>query len=74
MTAIVTAPNNRMVLEGVSWTTYRGLIRDLESEPGKRLTYDRGTLEIMVPLPPHERYKSRRDFYSLLLMVKRLLL
>jgi len=59
MTAIVTVPNNRMVLEGVSWTTYGGLIRDLESEPGKRLTYDRGTLEIMVPLPPHERYKSR---------------
>jgi len=59
MTAIVTAPNNCMVLEGVSWTTYWGLIGDLESEPGKRLTYDRGTLEIMVPLPPHEDYKKR---------------
>lgn len=59
MTAAITAPSNRMILRGVSWSTYQGLIRDLESEPGKRLTYDQGTLEIMVPLPPHERYKSR---------------
>jgi len=59
MTAIATVPSNCMVLQGVSWTTYQALTRDLESEPGKRLTYDRGTLEIMAPLPPHERYKSR---------------
>jgi len=59
MTATVTSPSNRVVLQGVSWTTYQALIRDLEAEPGKRLTYERGTLEIMVPLPPHERYKSR---------------
>jgi Uma2 family endonuclease len=59
MTATVTALSNRMILRGVSWSTYQGLIRDLESEPGKRLTYDQGTLEIMVPLPPHEAYKKR---------------
>ncbi|UZQ53540.1 Uma2 family endonuclease [Trichothermofontia sichuanensis B231] len=47
-----------MVLRGVSWATYQALIRDLESEPGKRLTYDQGTLEITVPLPPHEAYQS----------------
>ena len=58
MTATVTAPSNRIILQGVSWTTYQALIHDLESEPGKRLTYNQGTLEIMVPLPPHERYKS----------------
>ncbi len=58
MTAVLTPPRNQVVLRGVSWTTYQALIRDLESEPGKRLTYDQGTLEIMVPLPPHERYKS----------------
>lgn len=37
---------------------YQALILDLESAPGKRLIYDQGTLEIVVPLPPHERYKS----------------
>lgn len=58
MTAVLTPPRNQVVLRGVSWTTYQALSRDLESEPGKRLTYDQGTLEIMVPLPPHEGYKS----------------
>ncbi|MEM9216577.1 MAG: hypothetical protein AAGD25_19795 [Cyanobacteria bacterium P01_F01_bin.150] len=58
MATVVTAPQMSMVLHSVSWQTYEGLVRDLESEPGKRLTYDQGVLEIMVPLPPHERYKS----------------
>ncbi|WP_008308829.1 Uma2 family endonuclease [Leptolyngbya sp. PCC 6406] len=58
MTATLTAPSRCMVLRGVSWATYQALIHDLESEPGKRLTYDQGTLEIMAPLPPHESYKS----------------
>ncbi|MGB3311238.1 MAG: Uma2 family endonuclease [Nodosilinea sp.] len=58
MTALLTAPRSQVVLQGVSWATYQGLIRDLESAPGKRLTYDQGTLEIMVPLPPHEGYKK----------------
>lgn len=58
MTAVLNPPKQCMVLRGVSWATYQALIRDLESEPGKRLTYDQGTLEIMVPLPPHEAYKS----------------
>ncbi|MEH2320172.1 MAG: Uma2 family endonuclease [Nostoc sp.] len=40
------------------WDTYQNLVRDLESQPGMRLTYDDGILEIMMPLPPpHERYK-----------------
>jgi len=54
MTAVLTSPRNQVVLQGVSWATYQSLIRDLEAAPGKRLTYDQGTLEIMVPLPPHE--------------------
>lgn len=58
MTAALTSPRNQVVLRGVSWTTYQALSRDLEAEPGKRLTYDQGTLEIMVPLPSHEGYKK----------------
>jgi Uma2 family endonuclease len=48
-----------MVLHDVSWSTYQSLIQDLGDDPGKRLTYDQGNLEIMVPLPPHEDYKKR---------------
>ncbi|NEQ45744.1 MAG: Uma2 family endonuclease [Leptolyngbya sp. SIOISBB] len=58
MTATLVTPSNLMVLHGVHWATYQALIHDLEAEPNKRLTYSQGTLEIMVPLPPHERYKS----------------
>lgn len=58
MTALIISPRNQVILQGVSWATYQALIGDLESEPGKRLTYDHETLEIMVPLPPHEGYKK----------------
>lgn len=31
---------------------------DFENSPSVRLTYDRGTLEIRMPLDPHESYKK----------------
>jgi Uma2 family endonuclease len=46
-----------VLLQGISWDTYQSLVRELESQPSKRLTYDNGLLEIFMPLPPHERYK-----------------
>jgi Uma2 family endonuclease len=48
-----------IVLQGISWQTYQSLVRELESQPGKRLTYDNGNLEICMPLPSHEIYKRR---------------
>jgi len=48
-----------LLLQGIRWQTYQQLVHDLESEPGKRLTYDQDYLEIMTPLPIHEQYKSR---------------
>ncbi len=44
----------RVVLHDVSWQTYESLLRDLEKQH-VFLTYDRGTLELMSPLPKHER-------------------
>lgn len=58
MTAVLVPPQRQVILQGVSWATYQSLSRDLEATPGKRLTYDQGALEIMVPLPPHESYKK----------------
>ncbi len=46
---------NRIVLHNISWTTYESLLRDLSSQSAPHLTYDQGILEIMSPLPPHER-------------------
>ena len=42
------------VLEDIDWRTYTRLLRVFQERPGFRLTYDRGTLEIMSPLWAHE--------------------
>lgn len=49
--------NEKILLHGISWATFEGLIRELESQPSKRLTYDNGLLEIWMPLSPHESLK-----------------
>ena len=45
------------MLHGISWSTYEALLADLGSQR-IFLTYDRGELEIMPPLPIHERWTS----------------
>ncbi len=47
-----------VVLKNISWQTYESLLKDLAEQAGVRLTYDRGTLEIMRPLAPHESSKK----------------
>ncbi len=42
------------VLHDIDWRTYTRLLRAFEGERRFRLTYDRGTLEIRVPLFEHE--------------------
>ena len=46
----------RLVLNGVSWSTYEALLADLE-QGGIRLTYDQGRLEIVSPSRQHEHFK-----------------
>lgn len=59
MTAtLIQTPVNRVLLKNISWQTYESLVKEVAEQPGIRLTYDRGTLEIMSPLSPHERYKK----------------
>ncbi|MCU0568103.1 MAG: Uma2 family endonuclease [Oculatellaceae cyanobacterium Prado106] len=58
MTATLIQSPDRVILPHISWQTYQSLVKDFESEPAMRLTYDRGTLEIRMPLDPHETYKK----------------
>lgn len=58
MTTTLTQNTNRILLRNISWQTYLALLKDVEEQPGIRLTYDRGLLEIMAPLDPHESYKK----------------
>lgn len=43
------------VLHDIDWVTYTRLLRAFERKRRFRLTYDRGTLEIMSPLWEHEK-------------------
>ena len=54
MTTTLNKSANRVMLENISWQTYQDLLLDCAEQPGIRLTYDRGKLEIMTPLDPHE--------------------
>jgi Uma2 family endonuclease len=58
MTAHLIQSPDRVILRNISWQTYQSLIQDFEQEPAMRLTYDRGNLEIRMPLDPHETYKK----------------
>ncbi|PSR14897.1 hypothetical protein C8255_23565 [filamentous cyanobacterium CCP3] len=58
MTATLIQSPDRVILQNISWQTYRSLVSDFEQEPALRLTYDLGTLEIRMPLDPHETYKK----------------
>ncbi len=59
MTAtLIQTPQPGVVLKNISWQTYESLVNELTEQRGIRLTYDRGTLEIMTPSDPPEGNKQ----------------
>lgn len=56
MAATGKAQAQSVVLHNVSWETYERLLAEHENSSAPRFTYDGGELEIMSPLPRHERY------------------
>lgn len=56
MATVLSPPEQRVMLHNVRWETYERLLSDLGDSGAPRLTYDRGTLEIMSPSSEHERY------------------
>ncbi len=58
MIATLIQSPDRVVLQNISWQTYRSLVTDFEQESSIRLTYDLGILEIRMPLDPHETFKK----------------
>ena len=45
-----------LVIHQFTWDEYERLLEDLSERPNLRASYDRGKLEIMSPLPEHEKY------------------
>jgi Uma2 family endonuclease len=60
----VTSPGNdppreeRVLLHNISWQEYEQIGAILRDRPALRLTYDRGSLEIMTTSARHEQYKK----------------
>jgi Uma2 family endonuclease len=54
MSLMTVRGRRHLVLCGIDWRTYTRLLYAFAEHPSVRLTYDRGDLEIMSPLPEHE--------------------
>ena len=52
-----TTPENRVILKGVSWSTFKALLADVGDDRAWRVAYDEGVLEIRMPLEEHEEPK-----------------
>ena len=50
----IAPPEQRVILENVSWETYERLLAESIDSVGTRFTYDEGALEIMVGSIAHE--------------------
>lgn len=53
--AIQLAPGSTVSIHNLSWQDFEAILADLGEHRRTRLTYYRGTLEIMSPLAIHER-------------------
>jgi Uma2 family endonuclease len=47
-------PGQRLLLRDVSWGEFEAILTELGEHRSSRVAYERGSLEIMVPLPEHE--------------------
>ncbi|BAY07638.1 Uma2 family endonuclease [Calothrix sp. NIES-2098] len=67
MVAIVTPAESRVLLQGISWQTFKAMLADMGNERNTRLAYEKGILEIMTPLMPHENSNRLIESFVLVL-------
>lgn len=61
-------PGQKVWLQDASWLEFEAILRELGDRRAARVAYDRGTVEIMTPLPEHEASKILvADFIKVLL-------
>jgi len=51
---IIIQPGNQLLLKDITWPMFETLLTELGESRASRLSYSKGTLEIMVPLMEHE--------------------
>ena len=54
---IIVPPGQTIVLNNITWSEFEAILEDLGEHRSSRIAYERGTLEIMTPLPEHEANK-----------------
>ena len=52
------APGSKITIADVTWQEFESMLQELGENRSARLSYSQGTLEVMVPLPEHERPKE----------------
>lgn len=50
-------PGHRVLFHDVSWQEFEAILEELGENRATRLAYSKGTLEIRMPLPKHEKVK-----------------
>jgi Uma2 family endonuclease len=48
-------PGSPLIIRHVAWEQFESILESLEEPHGYRIAYHQGTLELMSPLPAHER-------------------
>ncbi|MBA3923478.1 MAG: Uma2 family endonuclease, partial [Nostocaceae cyanobacterium] len=52
------APGSVLTIPDVSWEEFESILLELGDKRSARVAYSKGILEIMVPLPEHEKPKD----------------
>ncbi len=55
---IIVKPGQQMLLKDVSWQQLENILEEMGDKRAARISYSYGWLEIMVPLPEHEKDKE----------------
>jgi Uma2 family endonuclease len=61
MLSVINTGEERTLLQGISWNLYENLLAEIGDNGKARLSYYRGNLEFMTPLPSHENYNRQID-------------
>jgi Uma2 family endonuclease len=55
---IIVKPGQQMLLQDISWQQLENILEEMGERRAARISYSHGLLEIMVPLPEHEKGKE----------------
>ncbi|PMB01094.1 hypothetical protein CEN50_00570 [Fischerella thermalis CCMEE 5268] len=55
---VIVKPGQQMLLKDISWQQLENILEELGEKRAARVSYSNGWLELMVPLPEHEKDKE----------------